>query len=241
MTDPKRVRLVCLIDRTGSMNRIKRDVEGAFDAFMDEQQTLTAEAKDNVEVDLYQFDAPASGPVTVLQPWAVDLATTPKDWAVETVYQRRPLAQVPSLTITPRGGTPLSDAMAWVIQSTGWELALLPESERPGKVIVVVATDGEENSSLLFPGDAGREQVRAMVTHQEQVWKWQFEFLAVGIDGVTVAGGYGISGMHVNTSDRSRQGIHTAYAGSSANVSRSRLGDRPPVVSDASADEGNDL
>ncbi len=50
----------------------------------------------------------------------------------------------------PRGSTALLDAQGRTIVELGRELAALPETERPSKVIVVTLTDGLENASKEY-------------------------------------------------------------------------------------------
>lgn len=120
MTDPQLTHLYFLLDRSGSMESIKADTEGGFDAFIREQRTLPGECR----VTLVQFDT---------------------DY--ELVYAATPIAAVPPLQLHPRGGTALLDAMGRFITEAGQRLAAVDEAQRPGTVIVGIMTDGEENSS----------------------------------------------------------------------------------------------
>ena len=52
MTDPNRTHLAFLLDRSGSMQSIKTDTEGGFDAFIAEQREQPGECT----VTLAQFD-----------------------------------------------------------------------------------------------------------------------------------------------------------------------------------------
>lgn len=120
MTDQNLTRLVFLLDRSGSMQSIKTDIEGGFDSFIEEQRKSTGECT----VTLAQFD---------------------NDY--EVVYANKPLNKVPKLNLQPRGMTALLDAMGKLITDTGAELAALPEDKRPGTVLVAIMTDGLENAS----------------------------------------------------------------------------------------------
>lgn len=198
MTDPRKTHIVALIDRTGSMQGIRGDMEGAFDAFIEAQRA--AELGDEVTVSLYQFDD-----------------HEPR----EVVYEDRPLAEVPKLKIDPRGNTPLNDALAYTVVRVGERLAALPEDERPGRVYFVVVTDGAENCSREWT----TERVRELITRQSERYAWEFHFLGVGIDAFATAGGYGISGMHTNSATRDRGSIQASYGamGQSIVTSRSRV------------------
>jgi hypothetical protein len=120
MTRSDLTHIYFLLDRSGSMQSIKTDIDGGFAAFVEEQQRAPGECR----VTLAQFDD-----------------------RYDVVYSSVPVAQVPQLDLQPRGRTALLDAMGRLITSTGDELAGLAEPERPGTVILAVMTDGYENAS----------------------------------------------------------------------------------------------
>lgn len=91
----------------------------------------------------------------------------------------------------PRGGTALLDAVGFVIAGTGEKLAAMTEDDRPSRVIVVIATDGEENSSREY----GLEQVRNMVTEQREKYGWDFVFIGADIDAFAGSSAMGMSAM----------------------------------------------
>jgi hypothetical protein len=113
-------RIYFLLDRSGSMQSIKSDIEGGFAAFVEEQRRATGECR----ATLAQFDD-----------------------VYELVYADRPIADVPPLDLQPRNMTALHDAMGRLITEAGQELAALPEDQRPGTVICAIMTDGMENAS----------------------------------------------------------------------------------------------
>jgi hypothetical protein len=120
MTDPNLTYLYFLLDRSGSMESIKSDTQGGFDAFIGEQRSTPGECR----VTLAQFD---------------------DDY--EEVYRDVPVADVPPLQLHPRGTTALLDSIGRLIGDAGARLAALPEEDRPGTVIVGIMTDGQENAS----------------------------------------------------------------------------------------------
>src|SRR5882724_4169530 len=85
----QKTELVVILDRSGSMASLKTDVEGGFKTFIDEQKQVPGDCG----VTLVQFDSES----------------------VETVYSGESLDLVPPLVLTPRGGTPLLDAMGTTI------------------------------------------------------------------------------------------------------------------------------
>ena len=52
--------------------------------------------------------------------------------------------------MSPRGTTAFLDAIGRTINTIGERLDKTPESDRPGKVIVAILTDGLENASQEF-------------------------------------------------------------------------------------------
>lgn len=138
------VSIVALLDRTGSMQAIKTDTEGAFDAFIAEQRELTKTLDDNVLVTLVQFDKAPGQPT------------------IEVVYENMPLADVPPLKLLPRGLTPLNDAMG---------LTIAKAENAVGKVIMVVMTDGQENASSEYTTEQIKKLVDE---HRVRGWEFIF-------------------------------------------------------------------
>ena len=104
MTDPSFTVIQAIIDRSGSMESIRSDAEGGFNAFIADQRAQSGECR----VSLVQFDH-----------------------KYEVVYEDKPIAKVPRLRITPRGSTAMLDAIGHTITSLGVRLANLPEDQRP--------------------------------------------------------------------------------------------------------------
>lgn len=90
---------------------------------------------------------------------------------------------VEEYNIRPRGCTALFDAVGKAIVDTGLRLSDLDESERPGKVVIVVQTDGEENSSRIFTS----EQVSKMLDEQRTKYNWQFMFVGASEASIKTA------------------------------------------------------
>jgi hypothetical protein len=112
--------IVFLLDRSGSMQSIKSDVIGGFDAFLTEQRAADGDCR----VTLAQFDN-----------------------EYEVVYRSVPLSDVPPLELNPRNSTALLDSMGKLITDTAAEIDALTEDDKPGSVIVAIMTDGMENAS----------------------------------------------------------------------------------------------
>jgi hypothetical protein len=60
--------------------------------------------------------------------------------------------------------------------------------DRPGLVIFVIVTDGQENSSHEF----SKARIKEMIDQQQTKYNWQFTFLGANQDAFAEAGGMGI-------------------------------------------------
>jgi hypothetical protein len=189
MTDKDLTHLYFLLDRSGSMESIRQDIVGGFDAFIAEQRRQPGRCR----VSLSQFD----------------------DEYTE-VYADRPIADVPSLVLQPRGTTAMLDAIGRLIVTTGQRLAALPEPERPGTVLVGIMTDGLENASREYT----RPQVRAMIQRQTREFDWTFLYMGANQDAVEVGTGLGIDAGLGVTYAPSRAA--DAMAATSNNLARMR-------------------
>lgn len=92
-----------------------------------------------------------------------------------------PISQVPDLnpaTYAPDGTTAYLDAMGRTIDDLGHELNLLPESEKPGTVIICCLTDGLENASKRYT----HGQVAEMIAHQQNKYNWDIVYFGANHD-----------------------------------------------------------
>ena len=154
--------ITLVIDRSGSMDAIRSDAEGGVNAFIQAQAKEPGEAL----LTLVQFDT-----------------------EYEFIHSGVPISQVPAFTLEPRGWTALLDAVGRAINETGSRLAKMPEADRPGLVIFVITTDGQENSSKEF----NKTQIKEMIERQQNDYKWHFTFLGANQDAFAEAGGMGIA------------------------------------------------
>ena len=189
MTDSNLTHLYFLLDRSGSMNSIVEDTVGGFDAFIAEQRTTPGECR----VTLAQFDD-----------------------HYEEVYADRPIADVPSLVLQPRGTTALLDSVARIVTDAGQRLAAMPEDRRPGTVIVGIMTDGLENASREW----SHPQVKQLIEKQTRDYQWQFLYLGADQDAVEVGMSIGVGAGHSVTYGRGK--VKQAMAATAASVTSYR-------------------
>ena len=115
-------------------------------------------------------------------------------------HDGRLIKDVPKLddhSYVPRGTTALLDAIGRTINTIGERLDKTSEPERPGKVIVAILTDGLENASQEF----SRRQIHEMITHQREVYNWEFIFLGANQDAIHAGAQIGIPAANAVTFD----------------------------------------
>jgi hypothetical protein len=110
-----------LLDRTGSMESIRDDTIGGFNAYLD---GLKGDGTAKIEFTLVQFDS----------------------MSIDKIWVAVPIAEVKKLTrdtYQPRASTPLIDAAFKTIAAV--EASLV--SEPAERVVICIQTDGHENAS----------------------------------------------------------------------------------------------
>jgi hypothetical protein len=104
----------------------------------------------------------------------------------------------------------------------------MPEDDRPGKVIVVVQTDGLENSSREWD----RAGVNALITEQREKYSWDFVFLGAGPDAIQTAESYGFAAGSAMAYTPSGTGTRSVVAAAAQYVVRARAGNAPAAFTD---------
>lgn len=199
--------LTIVLDRSGSMESIRTDMEGAMASFLGEQRAAPGE----LIVSFTRFDS-----------------------EIEHVFDALPIASVRPIALKPRNSTALLDAVGLTILRTGKRLAAMREADRPGKVIVVVVTDGMENASQRFTWEA----VRAQIEHQKSTYAWQFIFLGANFDAVAAAANLGIDRGDALTFDVDPRKLKAAMSAMSRGVMSKRASvAAAPAFSQADRDE----
>jgi hypothetical protein len=166
MVNTKLTDVTVLIDKSLSMSEQVNDTIIGFNSFLATQKDAAQRNGSHCDLQLIQFD---------------------------DKYEPGPRYDVlkhPQLTreqYVPRGHSALLDAVGRTIEEAGKRYADMPEAKRPGKVVVVVLTDGADDSSQLFTAQAIREKI----TLQHDLYKWNFIFLGASLDAWVVGSQYG--------------------------------------------------
>ncbi|EAX47885.1 conserved hypothetical protein [Thermosinus carboxydivorans Nor1] len=106
-----------------------------------------------------------------------------------------------------RGCTALLDAIGKTIVDVNYRLSKTNESERPGKVIFVITTDGLENASREFT----YRKVKELIRRQQEQYGWEFIFLGANIDVEQEADKIGIHIDNAFNFEASTAGIEAMY------------------------------
>ena len=100
--------------------------------------------------------------------------------------------KITAVDIHPDGPTALQESLCHLIDDAGTELSNMT-SVRPGRVVIIVLTDGAENASHgIYTGEPGRKILAEKIKHQQDVYNWIFYFLGTNIDAINTGKSYGI-------------------------------------------------
>ncbi len=194
--------MVFILDRSGSMSGLEADTVGGYNSLMEKQRKEDGEAV---------------------------VTTVLFDDQYEMIHDHADIKKVKpmdSKTYYARGCTALLDAIGKTINHVGNRYKYAPDSEVPGKTMVVIITDGYENASREFQLD----KVRSMIEHQKQKYNWEFLFLGANIDAVKTAGAYGITPDRAVTYEADTEGTRMNFKAVSDTVSCMRAAQ--PIASD---------
>jgi hypothetical protein len=161
---PAEVHSYILLDRTGSMEPMWSEALSSVNAYADGLASLDGGPRVDADITLAVFDAQDGLQFDVLRD------------GVDAEHWRK----VTDREVSPRGMTPLYDAIG--------KLVTLAEKDRPGKAVLVIMTDGEENSSTEMTkksAKAALDRVRAK--------GWEVVFLGAEFSNFDDAEGVGQS------------------------------------------------
>lgn len=191
-------KIVFILDRSASMRSMKQTAIDGYNGFVTEQASLPGEADITLVLFNHRYERQLAIPLH-------EAVGSPLD---ESSY-------------APAGTTALLDALGRSIVDIGNELSLLPEDQRPEKVIFAVMTDGEENASHDYKDSA---DIAKMIQHQQDVYSWDFFFLGANMDALAQASAFGIKAGNAFTYTANNDGLTLAYANASRFVTQSRMG-----------------
>jgi len=156
--------LVFILDKSGSMGGLEKDTIGGYNSMFEKQKAVEGECH---------------------------ITTVLFDNNYELLHDRidiRAVAPITEKEYFVGGSTALLDAVGRTINKIGNVQKNTADDYRAEKVMFVIITDGEENSSREYSAD----KVKAQIERQKAKYGWEFIFLGANIDAVETAGRFGI-------------------------------------------------
>lgn len=158
-TDKPKMLVNIILDKSGSMYGATKDTIGGFNSYIEK---LQKDDKADYLVSLTMFDT-----------------------VFDIKYVAKPVKDVPMLdtsTYVANGNTALLDAVGKTLQE-------IPDDDPERKILVVIITDGEENSSREF----GWEGVQKLIKEKESLGNWTFIYLGAMSDAWDKGSKFGFS------------------------------------------------
>ena len=186
--------IIFLLDRSGSMAGLESDTIGGFNSFVKTQCKLEGETLLTAVLFDDKYEVLWNGIN------GNDARMTDKEYYV-------------------RGCTALLDAVGKTILDVGYRMSKTSEEQIPGKVIVVITTDGMENASREF----SYEKIKELIKHQQEEYAWEFIFMGANIDAAKEADSIGIKMENAYNFEASEAGVENMYNVICEAVSEKRL------------------
>ncbi len=154
---------ICFVlDESGSMYYSSTDVIGGFKSLIEEQKKQN---QGECIISVYKFSDEVK-----------------HDYIGKSIYE------IPDLEYSPGGCTAMNDGIGTAIDEIGEWLSNMDESERPSKNLIVIMTDGQENSSKKY----SFKDVKDRIKHQEEKYNWSFVYMGTDLADTEEATNLGI-------------------------------------------------
>lgn len=178
-------KIAVVLDRSGSMEACRDATISGFNEFIQQQNKVPGHG----DITLVTFSTDVHSP-------------TFEDAPIKEV---RPLNRD---TYTTLDMTALLDAVGSTMTKLGEKLHAMPEDKRPGKVIVVIITDGLENASKSWDWP----RIKALIKQQREIYSWEVLFIGANIDAVVVGAQMGLPKDNSLTYTANAVGTRHAFA-----------------------------
>jgi hypothetical protein len=198
VTQPGYRHRIIVMDRSGSIQSILAGQQSGLQEFFGSEEKVPGK----VTFSLWDFDT-----------------------EIRCVASVAPLDAVKGYVIEPRGNTAMYDAVGDAVAAEGEKLAALPEDERPEDVTVIVASDGEENSSQRRTGP----EVRQMLGHQQDAYGWRVIYMGTNQDAFAEGAKFGARAGSTLSYASTNTGSRNTWAAASSMLARA-----PVAVASAS-------
>lgn len=171
--------LVFILDKSGSMQGLEKDTIGGFNSMLKKQQKIKGDC--NITTVLFNDK-------------------------YELLHDRLNIKSIDIMTneeYKVGGMTALLDAVGMTIDKIVNVQKRTADEYKAKKVMFVIITDGEENSSKEY----SPSKVKNQIEYQTQKFNWEFVFLGANIDAVETANKIGIKENRATNFHADEEGV----------------------------------
>ncbi len=182
-TSAEPVQIICILDRSGSMQKLTGDVIGGYNSFLANQRK---------------------------EPGAAQVTTVLFDDRYETIVTAADLREAPELTSADyyaRGTTALLDAIGRTITETLARMEKDNVCPAKRRVLFMIMTDGKENASREFD----KATVKALIESTTEEYNWKYLFMGANIDSVAEAASLGIGANSALNYSHDSAGVRDSF------------------------------
>jgi hypothetical protein len=182
--------IVFVLDKSGSMETIRDRVISGFNEFLEDQKREAKRRGDDVRLTLTLFDSPVYNNVL-------------GQVGFVNAYVNEKIADVPGLTketYVPGGATALLDAIERTLDQVG-------DCDGAERVVMVVMTDGEENSSE----EATKDGIKGRIDERVAAG-WAVVYLGANVDEFAEAAAIGVADYRARGWDATADGTDLVMA-----------------------------
>lgn len=175
--------LVFVLDKSGSMGGLEKDTIGGYNSMLKKQQGIEGDCR---------------------------ITTVLFDHEYALLHERIDLEAVGPLTEEEYqigGSTALLDAIGRTIHKIAHAQKHTADDYHGKKVIFIIITDGEENSSREY----SVERIKAEIEQKKAKDGWEFIFLGANIDAIQTASQFGISAERAQNYHADSKGVELNF------------------------------
>ena len=183
-TSAEPVQIICILDRSGSMQKLTNDTIGGYNSFLDKQKQNPGKA----EVTTILFDD-----------------------QYEVISQAVDLNEAKYLTSEEyfaRGSTALLDAMGRTVSNTLGKMETEKICPAKRRVLFLIMTDGLENASREY----NKSAVKSLIEATTKEYNWNYIFIGANIDSVSEATSLGINAKNAADYSHDSDGVQKSFS-----------------------------
>ena len=182
-TSAEPVQIVCILDRSGSMQALTGDTIGGYNSFIEKQKQESGKA----EVTTVLFNN-----------------------RYQKITDAMDLQEVPELTkkeYYASGTTALLDAVGSTITDMLGKMDSQGICPAKRRVLIMIMTDGLENASVEY----NKASVKSMIEQTTKDYNWNYIFMGANIDSVAEATSIGISASRAANYSHNSEGVERSF------------------------------